>query len=60
MPLLDHRQLEGREERILAYVILTFISHGYVWQDRPHNVAKVYPIILLAFLQIISKCILDN
>ena len=42
MPLLDHRQLQDREERILAYVILTFIANGYVWQDRPHNVAKVY------------------
>lgn len=45
MPLLDHGKLEGREERVLAYVLLTFIAHGYVWQDKNHNVAKVYTII---------------
>ena len=56
MPLLDYRQLSTYKEHCVAFMLLSFIGSGYVWQDGKDSVPKVismtkeYAIIVLCIL----------
>jgi len=41
MELLDHTRLQGRRQWLLAQMFLSFIGHGYIWQEGDNNVPKV-------------------
>ena len=41
MDLLDHNRLQGYRQWCLAQMMLSFIGHGYVWQEGDDNVPKV-------------------
>jgi indoleamine 2,3-dioxygenase len=43
MPLLDHARLTGHRQWRLAHTILSFIGHGYVWQEGETTPAKKIP-----------------
>ena len=41
MPLLETSRLTSHRERRLAYMLLSFIGNGYVWQEGHTGVARV-------------------
>ena len=41
MELLDHTGLHGHRQWRLAHTLLSFIGHGYVWQEGEDDVPKV-------------------
>jgi len=41
MELLDHNRLQGHRQWRLAQMILSFIGHGYVWQEGDNDVPSV-------------------
>jgi len=46
MELLDHTRLHGHRQWRLAHTLLSFIGHGYVWQEGEDDVPKVDCIVL--------------
>ena len=59
MPLLDHQLLSGHRQWRLAHTILSFIGHGYVWQEGETQPAKVrmqfFCLSAMAFVTAILK-----
>jgi len=51
MELLDHNRLQGHRQWRLAHTILSFIGHGYVWQEEDHDVPKVVLNIAISLLR---------
>ncbi|KAI0241541.1 hypothetical protein LSAT2_023837 [Lamellibrachia satsuma] len=43
MPLLEVKRLTRHRERRLAYMLLSFIGNGYVWQEGDAGVVKMVP-----------------
>ncbi|KAK2189290.1 hypothetical protein NP493_111g04015 [Ridgeia piscesae] len=43
MPLLEAGQLSGHRERRLAYMLLSFIGNGYIWQEGDAGVVRMVP-----------------
>ena len=43
MRLLEAGRLSGHRERRLAYMLLSFMGSGYVWQEGDAGVVKVRP-----------------
>ena len=41
MELLDHTRLKGHRQWRLAQMLLSFIGHGYVWQEGDEGAVKV-------------------
>jgi len=41
MELLDHNRLQGYRQWRLAHMFLSFIGHGYVWQEGDNDPPKV-------------------
>jgi len=41
MELLDHNRLQGHRQWRLAQMILSFVGHGYVWQEGDHDIPTV-------------------
>nr|XP_003226894.2 PREDICTED: indoleamine 2,3-dioxygenase 2 [Anolis carolinensis] len=43
MPLLSSQYLQGYRELVLAHLVLSSITMGYVWQEGEKGVAKILP-----------------
>lgn len=41
MPLLDASLLSGHKQLRVAFMFLSFIGGGYIWQDGEENMPKV-------------------
>ncbi|XP_046854988.1 indoleamine 2,3-dioxygenase 2-like [Xenia sp. Carnegie-2017] len=43
LPLLDHAVLDREEDWARAYLVLSALGNGYVWQNGEHDPVKVIP-----------------
>lgn len=42
LPLLDHAVLDCEEDWARAYLVLSALGNGYVWQNGEHDPVKVW------------------
>ncbi|KAK2165356.1 hypothetical protein NP493_1370g01006 [Ridgeia piscesae] len=49
MPLLEAGRLSGHRERRLAYMLLSFMGSGYVWQEGDAGMPKVRPVVATVY-----------
>ena len=50
MDLLDHNRLQGHRQWRLAQMMLSFMGHGYVWQEGDDDVPPVISLAKIVLL----------